>query len=122
MTIVRTLKHGSTVTDRRLNTWSAAPSADPVATDEGHHLQGADFLHLYVDLGAATAATITPWYYSEIAGKWFEGDPIVFNAANQFALVQTSGEEKVFMVLDAITGAGPVQVWGGYSHESKDAT
>jgi len=118
MTTVRTLKRGDTV-DERVLLEASAVSPDPTANDAGINLQGAGYLHLYADFGGGiTAATITPWYFSTIAGDWFEGDPINLTAASKFALVEVQGEERLFLVLDALTGAGTLKVWGGYSYDS----
>ena len=92
------------------------PSPDPGVTELGRGIYGADFLHIYVDLGGATSASITPWYYSEIAEQWFEGTQIVFTpGTGLFALVETRGEAKVFFVVDVIAGTGDVDIYAGYS-------
>lgn len=92
------------------------PTADPVADDKGWALQGAEYLHIYVEFDTTTAVDITPWYYSSISGQWHEGTQISFSSSSTFALVRVSGEERVFFVMDSFTGAGVVHLWAGYSH------
>lgn len=120
---VRSLKKGETVADRVIvsATNASAPTPDPTGRD-GWGLNGADYLHVYTTIDAAgpTAATVTPWFYSSIAGKWFEGDPLNFTLTDRFALVEIRGEEKVHLVIDSVTGANDLDVWGGYSFEGRD--
>jgi hypothetical protein len=116
MSTVTTLKAGDTAADRRLIAAAAAVTPDPTLATDGWSMQGGNYLHLYTELTApATAAAITPWYYSEIAGQWFEGNQLTFTAADAFALIQVEGEARAFIVVDSLTGAGTVDVWGGWS-------
>lgn len=119
MSNVRTLKQGDTVDKRVISEVATAdaPTADPLVTNKGFNFQGATFLHLYAEFtGSTTAATVTPWYFSTIAGQWFEGDAIAFTASSLLALVQVEGEDRVFFVVDSITGVGTVKIWGGYNY------
>lgn len=122
MTTVRSAKPGATAAARALIETSSAPSADPGATEHGYNIQGADFLHLYADLGSATGATVTPWYWNAITEKWHEdaANQKVFSATQKRHKIDTHGEEKVFLVLDAIAGAGTVTIWAGYSYGDAD--
>ena len=121
MTIVRTLKEGVKVADRIILEIDDAstPSPDPILADKGFQVsgsRGATFLHVYVKFtGTVTAATVTPWFFSTIAGEWFEGNLLSFNLTTKIAIVQTEGEEVPFFVIDSISGAGNVQIWAGYS-------
>ena len=122
MSAIRSIKPGDTLADRVILEVTDAedPTPDPSATENGYHLNGADFLHVYTDgisAGTITAATVTPWYYSKVAEKWFEGDPLNFTVSDQFALCITRGEEKVFFVVDSITGAGTLKLYAGYNHD-----
>lgn len=121
MSVVRTLKEGPKLNDRRIidvNT-GALPTADPSSPTEGfkvRHSEGATFLHLYAEFSVPITVTVTVWYFSSIANQWFEGDQVAFGATSKLALVQTEGEEKYFFVVDSATGStGQFQLWAGYS-------
>ncbi len=118
MSKVKTLHPGLTTSERKVVNAATAATADPISSDIGHNLQGADFLHVYAAFASgATAATVTPWYYSTISGLWYEGDAIPFTTASQFALVEIRGEERVFIVVDSVAGGGSVSIWLGWSSD-----
>lgn len=103
---------------------ASTPSADPGAEDFGDSLQGGDFLHLYCDLDTSTDLTVTPWYLNDITGIWHEdaANQVVFSAAQTRFVIETRGEQKVFLVADAQTGAPvtAVLVWAAYSYSDAD--
>lgn len=119
MSLVRTLRSGDTPDGRTVLSSSVAPTPAPTIADSGFHLQGADFLHAYSDLGGSGSARIVPWYFSSIAQGWFEGDPIDFTPAIGFALVEVRGEERVFFRMNTKGGSGTVRIWAGYSFENR---
>lgn len=119
MSIATTLQPGPDSDARRV---IANQSSTPAPTSgvEGHHFQGGQFLHVYVEfLGGATQALITPWYWSEIAQQWFAGNQLTFTAAPdvRFALVQAQGEHRVYLRLDSVTG-GTINAWAAFSDDS----
>ena len=119
MSTARTLRSGPEVEDRKIID-SLAENDDPSADNDGYSFQGAQFLHIWVELeSGATDCDVTPWYWSDIAGQWYEGDQLNFDQTTLFALIQVQGESRVYLRLDAVTG-GTVSVWGGYSDEQPD--
>ena len=124
MTVIRSVKPGDTLAERVIIETTAAPTPDPTASDLGLFLNGADFIHVYTDglaSGAITAATVTPWYFSDVAGRWYEGDPLNFTVTDQFGLCVIRGEDRVFFVVDSITGAGTLKIYAGYNYEGDTA-
>lgn len=119
MSKVRSVRDGVDANARRVVAGATAATAAPAATENGYSLQGAKWLHVYARLNSgATAVAVTPWYWSSIAGAWFEGVQISLSAATVlFATVETRGEERVFIQVDSVTGGGNVDVWAGYSHD-----
>lgn len=118
------LKTGSSVAERVIlqATDAQDPTADPTVVTQGHNLQNADFVHIYAELGGTiTAAQVTPWYWSNSAGQWFEGDPISFSATTKFALEEVRSEDRLFLVIDSITGTGTLRLWADYSYEGRDS-
>lgn len=120
MTAARTVKSGLTADERAVLIISnaAVPNTDPNVDEVGFHLQGAEHLHVYAEFGGAvTAASVTPWYWSDIAEQWYEGVQISFTAApgGRFSLVAVQGENRVFFVADSVTGAGTLKLWACYS-------
>lgn len=100
----------------------AIPTADPAATEKGYALHAADNLHVYAEMtGGITALSVTPWFWSDIAGQWFEGAQINFTATSKMAHVAAKQEQKVFFVVDAVTGTGTWALWAGYSYEGEPA-
>lgn len=125
MSTVRSLKVGNAASDRRVSTTAvgAVPTTAPVpgTPRQGLNLNGGDFLHIYAAFsGGANAATVTPWYYSSIAGLWFKGDSIAFTATQLFALIEVRGEEQVYFTVDVLN-AGTIDLWAGYSFEDREA-
>ena len=131
MSRIRSIKEGPTPAVRAVLD-ATSPTPDPTGTDLGGDLRGGDFLHVFFDLDALvggtpfTAATVTPWFRSLIAGatgaeKWFEGDPLSVTTADQFAIVETRGLIAVFFVVDSLTG-GPatLRIWAGFSYSGRD--
>lgn len=123
MTVLQSAKPGATAAERAIITAAAAPSADPGATENGYNIQGADHLHLYVEFGAsATACTVTPWFWNKITEKWHEDAANIqsFSLTQKRRQIDVFGEEKLFLVLDTLTGAGSVTIWAGYSYSDAD--
>lgn len=93
-------------------------SANPLVTENGMHLQGAEYLHIYADLGGTLSSVdVSPWFWSDAAEQWFQGAQITFSFAAdaRFALVETQGENRVYFVVDDVVGAGTFKLWAGYS-------
>lgn len=121
MTFVNTLKDGATSDARRIIV-GATSNAAPIATDEGFNVQGAQFLHIYVQFNAgATSCQITPWYWSDIAVQWFAGEALTFTSAPEvrLALVQVQGEHRVYLRLDSVAG-GNIHAWAGWSDDTPE--
>lgn len=123
MTMVRSLKDGKTATERRLehvvNT-DTFPTSTPTLADQGVHLRGADFLHIYAVMTGITGATVTPYYWSDIAGVWFADDAIALTSTVLLALVEVRGETRLKLVINSVTGTGSLDLWAGYSYEGQD--
>lgn len=132
MTRIRSIKQGLAPADRAVLDATAAPTADPTVTEQGYDLLGGDFLHVYFDLDALvggtpfTAATVTPWFRSRIAGatgaeQWFEGDSLSVTTADRFATIEMRGDDAIFFVVDSFTG-GPatLRIWAGVSYPGQD--
>ncbi len=121
MTTPKTVKTGDTADDRVVlsGAHTDVPTADPAADDKGFSLQGADWMHVYLELTGITGLNVTPWYYSKTAEQWTEGNQIAFTTASQSAIVETRGEEYVFLVADAVTGTGSFKLWAAYNFDGK---
>lgn len=120
MSIPQSLRAGSTVDKRLIFEIDTAPSADPTPSDLGWSISGADWLHVYFELtGGANVASVTPWYWSSIAGQWFEGDTLSITSSDKFGLLEIRGEEKVFFVVDSIGGPGGVKCWAAISFDGR---
>jgi hypothetical protein len=127
MTTVRSLRNpqdSATVSERVLLSVTASPSADPAVTENGWSLNGADFMHLYCDLDGATSLAVTPWYFNNFSGLWYEdaANQVTFTATQSVFLIEVRGEEKVFLVADTLVGSPTtaVRVFGGYSYSDAD--
>ena len=117
-----TLKNGDTATARKIwagTTVAGAPA--PSASENGYSLQGADWLHVYVDLlTGATAATVIVWYFSDISNQWYQGDSVAITATDKIALIEVRGEFAAYFQVSSITGGGgTVDLWAGYSYEGQ---
>lgn len=118
----KSLQPGSTAASRRvLKDVTVALAPAPAATAEGFHFQGGDWMHVYIAYKTgATAATVVPWYFSEIAELWFQGDAIAFTATDKMAVVEVKGEHKLFFQVTSITGGGgTIDLWAGFSFEGR---
>lgn len=126
-TAARSLKAGATAADRaiiyqRLQSAGAMAAPTP-STVFGLNLQGADWLHVDVAFGGGmTAASVTPWYWSDAGSEWVAGDQLTFTASGpnaQTARVEVRGKNRVWFVVDSMTGAGVTTftLWAGYAHE-----
>lgn len=127
MTAVRSLRNpqdNAVPADRVVLSVAAAPTPDPAADENGFSLNGGDFLHLYCNLDGATDLTVTPWYFNEFMGFWVEdaANQVTFTATQSRFLLETRGEQKVFLVADSMTGSPTTDalVYGGYSYTDAD--
>lgn len=111
---VYSLLSGATAADRRVLTATDAtdPTADPTLATDGYDFRGSNWLHIYLAFPAGvTQVLLTPWFYNTAAGAWYESNQLTFNATTKFALLEQQREDRVFFVIDAITGVGTVDVW-----------
>ncbi len=87
---------GATANERKIVPEVEAPSQSFTG---GYNLQGSQDLHVFVELtGGAVAAQATPYFYSAIAGRWFEGEPLMFDPDTQYHRVDAAGEKVAFVV------------------------
>jgi len=127
MTVVRSLRNprdDATKAERAVVRSLTGPSpspSSPADPREGYHLQGADFMHVYVDLDGATGMSVTPWFYNDSTQIWHEDTSLtmVFTGSQTRFNLEVRGEERVFFAIDTLTGT-PVTaalVFAGYSFE-----
>lgn len=92
-------------------------TAVPTADDVGHNLQGGDRLHIYSELEATvTGLAVQLWYFSSIADQWFEGPLVQLSAINnKRVVIDSHGEERLFVQTAAANGTGEYKLWAGYS-------
>jgi len=115
MTKPSSVRSGETPDKRLILETTSAPTPDPTNADKGWSVDGSDYIHFYFELtGDATAATVTPWYWSEIAGQWFESNQLSVTSTNKFGTEEIRGVgNKVFLVVDSltVTVSGGIKCW-----------